>query len=218
MRTRAFTILTILAGISAGAGLSVFLSAAGEPRHAGAPGAAAAVPAPAAGAHTSLAVQRLEHQSRTLGERLHDMEQRLGERTGGEPDDRSPEERARDDEEATELAREQIRHEMEARFSAHEQAPVDQTWASTASAKLERQLAALGDSPAGGATLAAVDCRAGSCLATVDFSSYAAALTGYSAYTTHFYDGINCAIAAAIEPPADPQATCAVKLLFHECS
>jgi hypothetical protein len=77
------------------------------------------------------------------------------------------------------LARAKHLAEHEASIAAHQSEPVDESWARETSAALEGELVPTLEKVH--ARLAQMDCRSATCLATVDFGSYANAATHWPA-------------------------------------
>ncbi|MDC0746745.1 hypothetical protein [Polyangium mundeleinium] len=99
----------------------------------------------------------------------------------------------------------------------HEQAPVDPAWSKTTNAALRPALDTLVQENANGTALEGLDCRTNSCVATLSFSSYAAAQQGIDRYVTTFY-GVNCVRTAKLgEAPEDPTAPVQAQLVFQDC-
>ncbi|MDI1447446.1 hypothetical protein [Polyangium sp. 6x1] len=106
---------------------------------------------------------------------------------------------------------------VESMIDRHEQAPVDPTWSRTTNAALRPALDTLVRENADGTTLEGLDCRTSSCVATLSFSSYAAAQQGLDRYVTKFYS-VNCVRTAKLDDaPEDPAAPVQAQLVFQDC-
>lgn len=225
MKKIAFTTMIAVCGIAAGLLVQALWStpaqkhtttaraqrAAASPGHAAARQPAAHRASRALGALGATLAQT--HAQSALAERVDDLEQRLDEKdlAAGGPSELEM------DEEARRRAEEQAEQMFQARFQAHDQTEVDPAWAEPTRQSLTLEMMDLGDRLQNQAQIQDMDCRSGSCKATVEFPSYGAAMAGYGPYLNHFYE-VNCAITAALEPAEDPDAPYQVELLFHQCS
>lgn len=88
--------------------------------------------------------------------------------------------------------------------------PTDRSWSSMASAAFHRELADEG------VTVVDVDCRSTSCVATIEWPSFAAARHGFEAVLQKDYT-TNCEREITLSTPADPEAHLRAEVVFTKC-
>lgn len=202
------SLLPILAGVLAGVGSSVFLSRA----------PAAAVTPPAASVEASAEGKGKSAPPSAapafMASRLSAVEQRVADLSAKAEDKEAPAQRPDANEQLE--RQERLSQAFEKRIQKHEAAPVNPVFAASAKASLEPAMAAIGKNDPGRGELKGIDCRTDSCLATIEFPSFHAARDGFGGYVSNFYE-VNCERTTTLNPPDDPSAPYAVKVMFEGC-
>jgi hypothetical protein len=146
-----------------------------------------------------------------LMERLDALERR----TGDAPD--PGQERGASSRQALEAEERAYLAQIRARLRAHEAEQADPGWASETSTALTGAMEAFAASRKHGSKLHAIDCRSTSCVATMEFPSYSAAMTHFTGYVTSPF-GMQCHQTAELpEQPEDATAPYTFKVLFYGC-
>jgi hypothetical protein len=203
-RSRAWThVLPVLAGLLAGVGSSALLA-----RRAPAAQAAARTPS-----HVDEAAARAEPRAAApplASARLAALEQKVATlAASSEPAEPAPPE-------AREEARARARQTYDDAIRRHGDAPVDPAWAAPAGASLGAAMRAIAARPGGQGEVKGVECHTDSCLATLEFPSFADAVRGQGTYVSSFYE-VNCMRMTMLDPTDDPAAPYTVRVIFKDC-
>lgn len=105
-----------------------------------------------------------------------------------------------------------VRSRVGRALQAHRAEPTDPLWSDSAESGLREQLASISDgSPA---QLVDVDCRSSSCVSTLEWRNYSAAVRDYRRYLMQPYV-INCRRSISVPPPEDPSAQYRAHLIMN---
>ncbi len=97
------------------------------------------------------------------------------------------------------------------KLDAHAGAPTDASWAPRVEAGFQDDLTSLGDDA--GFRVATTNCRTTTCIATVDFEGYDAAVAGHAALLHHDY-AANCAREVVLPEPAERSGRYTATVLY----
>ena len=97
----------------------------------------------------------------------------------------------------------------------HDRQPIDLAFVEQAEPLLSEVLSA-GKVP--GATITSTECRTKSCMTTVQWNTYADALSNARQFTRLKSEGISCNVGMVMPPPADPDAPYTSNVFFDGCS